>query len=151
MGFHPQPYSRATLKVFAFTPKILVQLDTLCPLMVFLPSTGSSLKLAWCLPIATHFFSNSNTMTSCKISSTHKCQSINHKYTHHYCHLKSVHALNLCTRAAMSRSSPELDSSLQWLSLTKVRADPQSQFLPFLEAVWQTHCCAKPKEMCVWF
>lgn len=75
----PSAYSWGTLKVFAFTPKILVQLDTLCPLMVFFPSTGSSLKLVWCLPIVTLFFPNSNTMTSYKISSTHKCQSINHR------------------------------------------------------------------------
>lgn len=101
----------ATLEVFAFTRKMLVQLDILCPFIFFFPSTASLLKLAWCLPIATHYYGYIffkfpvQWLVARLVAQKDKCWSINYKqviqYTHHYCNLKSVYSvLYLCTRAA---------------------------------------------------
>lgn len=101
-------HNRATSDVFAFTPKILVQLDAFYPFIFFFPSTASLLKFACCCNqlLWVHSFQFPvQRLVARLVAEKDKCWSINYRqiiqYTHHYCNLKSLYSvLYLCTRAA---------------------------------------------------
>lgn len=150
----------ATWEVFAFTPKILVQLDTLCSFLFFFPSTARLLKFTWCLPIATSYYGYIffqfpvQWLVARLVAQKDKCRSINYKpviqYTHHNCNLKSVYSvLYLCTKAAAVQifSGTCFFSAMTFFNQSD-RWPPKSrrQLLAFLEAVWQTHHCENSKE-----